>query len=113
MLATPSLEWDPFHEGLEDMGGESLLGGIQRLSRPSETRPNLLEERRILVVSTEESSIESLEADDSLEEVFAAAMMTSEEMETDKTNLEDLITQAEAEIELNPVEFIQVGKPST
>ena len=30
-------------------------------------------------------------------------------METDKTDLEDLIIQAEAEIELNPVEFIQVG----
>ncbi len=31
-------------------------------------------------------------------------------METDETDLEDLITQAEAETELNPVEFIQVGK---
>ena len=29
-------------------------------------------------------------------------------METDKTDL-DLITKAEAEIDLNPVEFIQVG----
>ena len=36
--------------------------------------------------------------------------MTSVDMETDETDLEDLITQAEAETELNPVEFIQVGK---
>ena len=35
--------------------------------------------------------------------------MTSEEMNADKTELEDLITQAEAEIELNPAEFIVVG----
>ena len=35
--------------------------------------------------------------------------MTSEEMDADKTELEDLITQAEAEIELNPAEFIVVG----
>ena len=93
----------------------SPLGGIQRLSRPSETNPNLLEDRQIEVVSTEESSIESLDVDESLERVFATAssvksiVMTSEEMSTDKTDLEDLITHAEAEIKLNPAEFIQVG----
>ena len=36
-------------------------------------------------------------------------MTTSEEMDADKTVLEDLITQTEAEIELNPVEHIVVG----
>ena len=35
-------------------------------------------------------------------------MMTSEEMDADKTVLEDLITQAEAEIELNPGEYDSV-----
>ena len=69
----------------------------------------------IIVVSTEESSIESLDVDESLERVFATAssvksiVMMSEEMNTDKTDLEDLIIQAEAEIWLSPAEFIQVG----
>ena len=30
-------------------------------------------------------------------------------MQTDQWDLEDLITQAEADIKLNPIEFIQVG----
>ena len=67
----------------------------------------------ILVVSTEESSTESSGVDESLEQVFAAAssvkslVVTSMEMETDKMDLEDFITKAEAEIELNTVELIQ------
>ena len=100
------------------MERESLLGGIQRLSRPSETNPNMLEDPPIEIVSKEESSIESLDVDENLECVFATAfsiksiVMMSEEMNTDKTDLEDLedlITQAEAEIELNPMELIQLG----
>ena len=53
-----------------------------------------------------------MDVDESLECVFATAssvkssVMTSEEMDADKTVLEDLITQAETEIELNPVEYI-------
>ena len=53
--------------------------------------------------------------DESLECVFATAssvksiVMKSEEMNANKTELEDLITQAEVEIELNPAECIVVG----
>ena len=70
----------------------------------SETNPNLLEEPMILVVPTEESSLESSEVDESLEQVFAAAssvkslVMTSVEMETEKADLKDLFTKAEDKI---------------
>jgi hypothetical protein len=35
--------------------------------------------------------------------------MTSDNMDKDKKELEELITQAEEEMDLNPVEFIQAG----
>ena len=50
-----------------------------------------------------------------MELVFAAAssvksvVMTSADMEKDKKDLEELIAQAEDEMNLNPVNFVQVG----
>ena len=65
-VVTPSLEWDPLHECVEFVERESLLGGIQKLPRPSETNPNLLEVNHTEAVSAEESSIEFLDVDKSL-----------------------------------------------
>jgi hypothetical protein len=113
---TPSLEWDAYVEGLE----EQLLGGIQRLSqdqqrKSSGTTPNLLEDQKILVVSTDVSSLESFVVDESLDQVFEAAssvksiVMTSDDMDKDRKELGELIAQAEDKMDLNPVEFMQVG----
>ena len=99
---------------MEDRPSHRQILKFQRLARTSETNPNFLDEPMILVVSREESSIESSGVDKSLEQVFAAEssvkslMMTSVEMETDKADLEDLINKAEDKIELNLVELIQV-----
>ena len=37
------------------------------------------------------------------------SVMTSDNMDKDKKELEELIAQAEEEMDLNPVEFIQAG----
>ena len=55
--------------------------------RPSGTNPNLLEDKIILIVSTEVSSLESTGVDVGLEQVFTAAssvksvVMTSEDID--------------------------------
>ena len=96
------------------------LLGIERPSqdqrKPNFTNPNLLEEHRIILVSTEVLSLESSGAEDSLEQLFESAsqvaliVITSEDMERDKKELKDLVAQAEAKMDVNPVEFMQVER---
>ena len=40
---------------------------------------------------------------------FALIVITSDDMERDKRELEDLVAHAVAEMDLNPVEFMQPG----
>ena len=107
--ATPSLEWD--YSEVREEQEESLLGGIRRLQ--SGTDPNLLEAVQIPIVSTDVSSFESCGVEESLDEVFARAsaiksiVMSAPDMNADREEIENLIDGAEADIEVNPVEFME------
>ena len=110
--ATPSLEWD-YSEVREDQE-VSLIGGIRRLE--SATDPNLLEAIHIPIVSTDVSSLESGGVEESLEEVFARAslvkstVMSAPDMDAERKEIKRLISGAQAEMEVNPVEFMQPGE---
>ena len=73
----------------------------------------MLEAVQIPIVSTDVSSFESCGVEESLEEVFARAsaiksiVMSAPDMNADKEEVERLIDNAEALIEMNPVEFME------
>ena len=109
--ATPSLEWD--YSEVREEQEVSLLGGIRRLE--SATDPNLLEAIHIPIVSTDVSSLESGGEEDSLEEVFARAslvkstVMSAPDMDAERRVIKNLVMGAQADMEVNPVEFMEPG----
>ena len=92
------------------MGGQSNFLGIQRLEdrKPSDTNPHLIDDDKVLIVSTASSSFNS----SIVRLVESARNISRTVMSTMTTEAEDLLEQVDSlmgRMEINPVSDIREG----